>query len=1196
MNGAKLYLANHSHADRWRIPIAFHIHVRLQLSYKHDKIKESGLCKAMATKTITRFASVVLVLLCIPYLINVARAQTATGQRVEGSPRYQYATRKMSDSEEQRLANQVTLSAEKIIEILRDEPGLTVEVKKALVKKAYEQGKLLDPESLTDSVLYGLINEDNNVRIIATNQILDRLYVQAKPTKEELEHGRYPLETPGKEEAPAGNQERRYWDNWEKQRQKAEAERKAAPYQGPAPNQAPTVPPQEVSPQLQVNRASVDRNVPDMVSGPDAQQLSQITPDQLPDVLRGSGVTPASMTQMGSTGSSTGNPSIPNLGSGSYSMSGGIQSQSSGQEEYVQRASLENGMRRRIPGLASANVDDNTVIRREPNPYANVPSLYDLYSQVSARQPRLERFGANIFEEDNRNFDDLPMDLPVGPDYVVGPGDGLNIDLWGSVSQRLIRTVDREGRVALPEVGTVMVAGKSLGDVQTQVQAILRTQFRDVHADVSLSRLRTVRVYVVGDVLHPGAYDISSLSTPLNALYAAGGPTQRGSLRIVKHFRGNQLIQEIDLYDLILHGTRGAIQTLQPGDTVLVPPIGPQVKVEGMVRRPAIYELYGEKNLAELLALAGGVLPTGTLRHIEVERIQAHENRTMLSLDIPEANDAQKVTQALDDFKIQGGDSVRISPILPYSEKTVYLDGHVFHPGKYPYQKGMKISDLIKSYGDLLPEPYESHAEVIRLSRPDFRPTVLSFNLADAMSGGVQDLELQPFDTVRIFGRFDFEDPPIISVIGEVREPGPHRTNGVTTLSDAIYLAGGLTPAAMLSDVQVIRDIQGGKVKVLSANLGRALAGDATDNITLQPRDRVIVHRNLAKMDPPSVTIEGEVARPGRYPLGSDMTAAQLVRIAGGLKRSAYRESADLSRYVIENGSKLLGEHEEVPIGRALAGEPDTDVRLRDGDVLTIRMIGGWTDIGGSISVKGEVVYPGAYGIKEGERLSSILKRAGGFRPQAYPYGAVFERVQVRELAEKNRQDLIRRIEVGSDIRVSPDVTGQEQAALVRTAMSQQQQVLTALKSQPVSGRMVIHISADISKWEGTVDDIVVRPGDTLYIPKQPYFVMVIGQVFNSNAISYEPGKDVSWYLKQAGGPTDLANTKNIFVVRADGSLLGKDSGGFWGGGVMSAKLRPGDSIVVPEKFVTGSSAFKTVLQTANVLSQIAFTAVVALR
>ncbi len=215
----------------------------------------------------------------------------------------------------------------------------------------------------------------------------------------------------------------------------------------------------------------------------------------------------------------------------------------------------------------------------------------------------------------------------------------MTIDLWGGVSQRLFRTVDREGRLSLPEAGPVLVSGKTLGEVQEVVQRILRTQYRDVSADLSLGRLRTVRVYVVGEVVSPGAYDISSLSTPLNALFAAGGITSRGSLRHLRHSRGRQLVEEVDAYDLLLHGIRGDMKNLENGDTLLVPPVGPQVTVDGMVRRPAIYELRGETNLEEALDLAGGVLPAAALRHIEVQRLEAHETRTMLSVNVDETSD-----------------------------------------------------------------------------------------------------------------------------------------------------------------------------------------------------------------------------------------------------------------------------------------------------------------------------------------------------------------------------------------------------------------------------------------------------------------------------------------------------------------------------------------------------------------------------
>jgi protein involved in polysaccharide export with SLBB domain len=847
--------------------------------------------------------------------------------------------------------------------------------------------------------------------------------------------------------------------------------------------------------------------------------------------------------------------------------------------------------------------EDRPAIRRRTNPYAEVPSLYDLYAQVSRRSPVLARFGEEIFRNGTGNFDELPMDMPVGPDYVLGPGDGLSIELWGGVSQHLQRVVDREGRVALPEAGAIQVTGRSLADVQQLVQGVLRSEFRDVHADVSLARLRTLRVYVVGDVLRPGAYDVSSLSTALNALYQAGGPTSRGSLRILRVYRGQRLVGELDLYDLLLHGVRSNLERLQAGDTIMVPPLGAELTVEGMVRRPAIYELNHESDLAEALQLAGGVLNTGTLRHIEVERVIAHQSRSMLRLDLPGNdpsendlpgnNHQEAVTKALEDFKIQDGDKIRISPVLAYSEQTVYLDGHVFHPGKHAYREGMRITDLIHSYADLLPEPASRHAEIIRLAQPDFAPQVIAFNLAEALAAdghNEQNVTLKAFDTVRIFGRFDFEDAPMITVSGEVRSPGEHVTNGETRLRDAIYLAGGVTRDALLSDAQVFRRTNDGKLKVLSVNLERALAGDAAENVVLEPKDRIFIHRNLSKVDPPTVRIEGEVARPGKYPLGEDLSAAQLVRLAGGLKRGAFTQAADLTRYMVQNGAQVMGEHISVPIGSAMAGAPDTDVRLHDGDVLTIRQMAGWNDIGSLITVKGEVMHPGDYGIQEGERLSSVLQRAGGLRADAYPYGAILERKQVREFEEKNRADLIRQVSAQqSAFKLIPDVGDAEEKLAKDATLEQWHATLDQLQNTAPGGRLVIHISRNVGKWANTPADIEVRAGDTLLIPKMPAYVAVNGQVYNPTAISFRPGKNAGWYLRQAGGPTNMANKKAVFVVRGDGSVVGgKGSGEWFTGDVLSAELRPGDMVFVPEKALGGTPAWKNTIQAAQLMSSIA--------
>ena len=459
----------------------------------------------------------------------------------------------------------------------------------------------------------------------------------------------------------------------------------------------------------------------------------------------------------------------------------------------------------------------------------------------------------------------------------------------------------------------------------------------------------------------------------------------------------------------------------------------------------------------------------------------------MLNISLPQSGD-DAIRQAFKRVAVKDGDVVTVSPILPYTNQAVYVEGHVFRPGKYPYRDGLKVTDILSSFNDLLPESAD-RAEIVRLHPPDYDPLVIAFNLRDVLEKRAPPPSLQAFDTIRVFGRYE--------------------------------------------------------------------------------------------TDAPKVSIYGQVLRPGEYPLSERMTAAELVRVAGGFTRSAFREHADLSSYQVVNGEKVDLEHRQIPIGQALEGQPDTDVLLKPGDVLTVSQIGGWADIGGAINVTGQVLHPGRYGIQAGERLSSILQRAGGLSPDAYPYGAILERAQVREFSARNRDEMIGKLRDRNT--AGPRTT-------ISTASRQNQQLIDKLKEIQPSGRMVVHISADIAKWEKTSANVEVRPGDSLFIPKKPNFVMVAGQVYSPVAITYSKGKHAGWYLNQAGGPTTLADKKNMFVVRANGTVIGRGSREWWSGSIMSAVLQPGDTVYVPDK-ASGSGFFRNISQSVQLLSGVAVAA-----
>ncbi len=1152
-----------------------------------------------ASKFARLFAPLLLLTFCVS-----ARPQENNPQARPDSAASRSSKPEISDLEMDNLLR-VAASPEQIQGVLLGEPGILVELKRWIAKEASDNGQVVNDEDLTDYAVFDRLRTDVAFRSVATRLV--QRYGYLRPTVN-------PNSEAGKERDLLLKERVRRLVQIE-----ALEDSEAIKPSQTAANEAKTTPCDQNDDRrcLQGAASPTKRTF----STPEEGAPQKEPPSNYPNEGQPLAPSPRIMqTELSSEGavfgatgdgnaayqtvSDTSKPSRNSALDGNES----VDSLSSSPVEELHRGTSQNSAPAAVsretapsisakpemaggtsgsrePTLANERYRSPEGMVRRPNPYADIPSLYDLYVQAPSRDRAPQRFGTEVFRDGLRDLRSIPMDLPVGPDYVVGPGDSLSIDLWGGVSTKLVRVVDREGRVTLPEAGPLLVSGRSLGEVQQSVQKAIGTQYRDTSADVSVSRLRTVRIYVVGEVEQPGAYDISSLSTALNALVAAGGATSRGSLRSLKHMRARQELEEIDAYDLLLHGVTPDAKRLENGDTLLVPPVGPQVTVTGMVRRPAIYELNGEKTVADALALAGGILPAAALRHVEVQRLEAHEKRTMLSLDLSADNSAPS---QLASFRVQGGDEIHIFPIAPYNQDTIYLQGHVLRPGRYSYRDGMKLTDLLASYKEILPEPAAHYAEIIRLNPPDFRPSVVSFDLAAAMTDPTTAPALQPLDTVRIFSRFDFESAPIVSVTGEVHSPGAYTTAGQVSLRDAVYLAGGLKPDAEPDATQLFRINPDGTSKIVSLNLSAALNGSAADNILLQPRDRLLIHKNTTRVEPSNVEIIGEVAKPGRYPLTENMHAADLIRAAGGLKRSADADTADLTRYAASGGSS---ERLQISLPSMRNGNATEDVPLHSGDVLTIRQVSGWSDVGATVKASGEVMHPATYGIQPGERLSSLLERAGGYTNQAYPYGAVLMRREIRQLEIKSQSDLIARMNAErAQLAALPEADASQKNVKLN-ALARTDSTMNQLAANPPIGRVVIHIASDIKQWKNTPADVALRDGDLLVIPKKAAVVMVNGQVFNPTAITAQPGRSAKWYLSQAGGLTPIADKKAVFVIRADGSVIASknNSGGWWAGDPMSAALRPGDMVVVPEKTPKiGGTNWAAVMQTAQVASSVA--------
>jgi protein involved in polysaccharide export with SLBB domain len=398
----------------------------------------------------------------------------------------------------------------------------------------------------------------------------------------------------------------------------------------------------------------------------------------------------------------------------------------------------------------------------------------------------LRQFGYDFFRNGSQTSGGLDS-LPAANDYILGSGDTLSLNLWGAINARHDLTIDRNGEIMIPKVGIVRLWGLTYEQGRDAVNKAIGRYFKNYEMSMTLGRLRTIQVFVVGDVDAPGGYSVSSLSTVINALSAAGGPSRNGSLRTIKVTRNGQAPQDVDLYDMFLSGDRSKDFRLQNGDTIFVPVIGPVVAVAGEVRRPAIYEIKGTATLPEVLKMAGGIAATGYTGRIQVERVANNSSRVALDYEPKDGS----IDAALGTVTIMDRDMIKVFPVQAATRQVVSLKGNALRPGEFEFKPGMRLTDLIPSTQALLPESYLDSVEITRLQPPDYRRELLTVSLRRALAGGEQDnIVLQEQDTVKIFSRWEMEEKPKVTVNGAVVKPGTFEYQHGMTVRDLVTAAG----------------------------------------------------------------------------------------------------------------------------------------------------------------------------------------------------------------------------------------------------------------------------------------------------------------------------------------------------------------------------------------------------------------------
>jgi len=783
----------------------------------------------------------------------------------------------------------------------------------------------------------------------------------------------------------------------------------------------------------------------------------------------------------------------------------------------------------------------------------------------------LEQFGYDLFAGAPSTFAPA-TDIPVSSDYIIGPGDEVLVQLYGKTNAATTLVVDRDGVVSFPELGPVSVAGLTFREMKEHIAREVDNRMIGTSVSVSMGRLRSIRVFVLGDVFRPGSYTVSGLSTLTNALFASGGVQKIGSLRRVQLKRGGETIQTLDLYDLLIRGDTSDDVRLMPGDVIFVPTVGSLVGVAGEVLRPAIYEMNGMMTVRQLIDLAGGMRPTADAELIQLDRIEAGR-RVTYDLSLRETSG----------WDLAPGDLVKIYPVAGGDDLAVFLEGNVLRPGRREFTGGMRLLDVIDSTEDLLPETFFEYGLIERESELNREPEYVAFNLRAALldSIPVANVPLAARDKIFVFHRGHFRDVPSVTIRGEVRSPGTYELKKDMRVLDLVLAAGGLTRDAWLHEAELFRtDARTMEATILPISMHAVLAANTTANVVLQNMDELAVHSLWEFRQAHTVQVNGEVNTPGTYPLTRGMRVSDLIFAGGNLKEKAYRQEAELTRYEVVDGERRELHHVTVDLAALLAGSEEADLPLRPYDRLLIRRITNWR-VEEVVQVSGEVAFPGDYPIEEGERLSKLVERFGGFLDDAYLPAAVLQRTAIKELQAEQLERMadqldadLARLSVPSSRTMSATELSRRQAALESGA-----QLAEKLRQTEATGRMVIDIGP-AEDLRGSDRDLLLTDGDRLHIPKRPDFVMVMGQVNNPTAFQFQSRKNAGHFISLAGGITEFGDRGGVYVVKADGSVeMGRRT-----------RIDPGDVVVVPEQ-LERFDGMQFLLDISQVLYQIGLAA-----
>lgn len=759
----------------------------------------------------------------------------------------------------------------------------------------------------------------------------------------------------------------------------------------------------------------------------------------------------------------------------------------------------------------------------EPS-FSSIESKSDIFAVNETKIKNIGIFGLSLFKDSPTTF--APIDLAPAPlDYIIGPGDELRVQLYGNnIINRLV-PVNREGNLVIPEIGVIQVSGLTFKEARDKILSTVDASLIGVSVEISLAKIKSIQVFVLGNAYSPGAYTISSLSNISNVLFFAGGPTENGSLRNINVKRAGKTVGSFDFYDLLIRGNINSDIRLFSNDAIVIEPTGKTVTITGEVKNPARFELLEGENFDDLLSFASGFSNLADVKKITLSSIADNGERIFKNYSFNQIND----------LNLADGDEIFVHRLSNTPRNIIEIIGEIASPGSIAYEENITLEKLIKPESFL--EGTYTPFIIIERENKFGSKSLLRANLI----GKDTNTALYPNDKVYILSK---EDINFLNSILVADALNLLDTKNTEILSK--YFESSRSKRYQCNSLQIL-------AKQSSSSSIKFVKSKYLPNPNLNPIDQLEFVKECPEIfeEKPyliifalenSSVISGEVRNPGIYPSFNVSSPLDLLSFAGGITE---KSSGMMDIYSDEGISLKVDVFEEdnlstLGINSSFYGNLSSRV---NNEVF-------------SISLEGAFVSPGIYGAKQGERLSDLIKRAGGYKNNAYPYGGVLarksvarnEKVAFMRSADQLEQSIATAISSGRISSVGGDPT---------LALSSISRLITNLENIDPIGRVVTEFDLDTLE-RSPEKDLFLEPGDKIFIPERSSTITVSGQVLSPTSFSFDPTLKVNNYIDLAGGYSEEADKNRTLVIYPNGMASRVRN---WPN---SPDLAPGTTLVVP--------------------------------